>query len=147
MPNLTTKSNNPINAPRNTDVSTTAIVCLVKDFLSGQIIFLNSAFKLLNKLFFFFALSSMSFSLSLRSCQLLRLLMQRVCFTESAILLCFHSFRMRLLILCHVVIPLLAFRTRQCNPYTHNFHLRYYFFVIRAKKKEPFASIRSSTIP
>ena len=40
-------------------MSTTATVSLVKDFLSGQIIFLNSAFRFLNTLFFFFALSSM----------------------------------------------------------------------------------------
>ena len=73
--------------------------------------------------------------------------MQRVCLAELAILLGFHSLRMCLLILCHVVIPLLAFRTCQCYSYTHNFHLRYRFFVIRAKKKEPFASIRSPILP
>ena len=135
MPNLITKSNNAIIAPRNTVVSTTAMVCLVKDFLSGQIIFLNSAFKLLNKLFFFFALSSMSFSLSCRRSLLFGFLMQCVCLAESAILLCLHSLRMCFLILRHVVIPLLTFRTCQCNPYTHNFHLRYYFCNSGQKKR------------
>ena len=60
-------------------MSTTATVSLVKDFLSGQIIFLNSAFRFLNTLFFCLCcFLPCSISLSCRSHQLLGLLMQRV---------------------------------------------------------------------
>ena len=46
---------------------------------------------------------------------------------ESAILLGFHSVRMGLLILRHVVITLFAFRTCQCNSCAHDFHLHFQF--------------------
>ena len=42
---------------------------------------------------------------------------------ESAVLLRLHPVRMGLLILRHVVITLFAFRTCQCNPCAHDFHL------------------------
>ena len=50
-----------------------------------------------------------------------------MCPSESAILLCFHSVRMGLLILRHVVITLFAFCTCQCNSCAHDFHLHLKF--------------------
>ena len=46
-----------------------------------------------------------------------------MCSTESTILFRFHSVRMSLLVLCHVVITLFAFCACQCNFRAHNFHL------------------------
>lgn len=68
-----------------------------------------------------------------------------MCLTESAILFCFHSIRMSFLILSHVVIALLTFRTCQCNSCAHDFHLHlisrfcYWVFVclILSIKKRP----------
>lgn len=57
--------------------------------------------------------------------------MQGMCLAKSAVLLGFHAVRMGLLILRHVVIPLLAFCTCQCNSRTHNFHLHSNFVKLR----------------
>ena len=56
-----------------------------------------------------------------------------MCLTEFAIFLCFHSVRMILLFLCHVVIALLAFCTCQCNLNSHDLPPPLLFF--RHKKK------------
>ena len=50
-----------------TETLTTAIVCFVSDFWSGQIIFLNSAFMPLNQLVFWVFVVSPIFSLPFRS--------------------------------------------------------------------------------
>ena len=50
--------------------------------------------------------------------------MQGMCPAEPAILLCFHTIRMRLLILRHIVIATLALRAGKCDLGTHDFHLR-----------------------
>ena len=39
------------------------------------------------------------------------------------------EFRMSLLILCHVVVTVLAFRTFQSNSCAHNFHLAFNIFT------------------
>ena len=49
--------------------------------------------------------------------------------TESTILLGLHSVRMSLFVFGHVVIALFAFRTRQCDFCTHNFHLHVIFLI------------------
>ncbi len=98
------------------------MVCFATDSLSGQITFLNSAFRPLNQLFFG-AASLFAFS-PIFSPQLFCFLMHGVCLAESAVFLCFHSVRMSFLILCHVVITLFTFRTCQYNFCAHNFHLR-----------------------
>ena len=55
--------------------------------------------------------------------------MQSVCSAESAVLLGLHAVRMSFLILCHVVVTVLAFRTLQCNSRAHNFHLAFFIFT------------------
>ena len=65
-----------------------------------------------------------------------------MCLTESTILFCFHSVRMSLLILGHVVVTLLAFCTCQCDFCAHDFHLHlnFRFFgpsLILSIKKRP----------
>ena len=55
--------------------------------------------------------------------------MQRMGLAESAILLGFHTIRMSLLILSHVVVTVLAFRTLQSNSCAHNFHLAFNIFT------------------
>lgn len=51
--------------PKATDVATTAMVCFVRDFLSGQMIFLYSALRPLNQLFLgAFSAASLIFPLS-----------------------------------------------------------------------------------
>lgn len=55
--------------------------------------------------------------------------MIRVFLAESAILLGFHTIRMSLLILRHVVVTVLAFRTLQSNSCAHNFHLAFNIFT------------------
>ena len=55
--------------------------------------------------------------------------MQSVCSAESAVLLGLHAVRMSFLILRHVVVTVLAFRTLQCNSCAHNFHLAFYLFT------------------
>ena len=56
--------------------------------------------------------------------------MHRMSLAESAVLLGFHSVRMSLLILGHVVIALLAFCACQCDLCAHDFHLHLINFVL-----------------
>ena len=51
--------------------------------------------------------------------------MQGVLLAESAVLLGLHPVRMILLFFRRVVVTLLALCARQCNFYSHNFHLRF----------------------
>ena len=127
-------------SPNATEVATTAIVCLVSDFLSGQMIFLNSAFKPLNQLFLgaFSALTVVSpivhFPFDLL---LLRFFVHGVLFAESTVFLGFHSVRVILLFFCHVVISLFAIHTCQCDLYAHDFHLRLITFFAGGLRKPP----------
>ena len=140
--------------PRMTETATTAVVCLASVFLSGQMIFLNSAWSPLNQLFFWVLVFSLILSTSFR--RLLCFLVHRVWFAESAVLLGLHAFRMSFLILCHVVVTVFALRTLQRNSCAHNFHLAFFLFTtcywwLRSHrflgiKKRP-TSIRRSSIP
>ena len=60
---LITISSKPISSPTQTEIEITATVCLPVVFLSGQMIFLNSAFRPFQALDFFFASSIKSHSL------------------------------------------------------------------------------------
>ena len=64
---------------------------------------------------------------SFTSNRLLSFLVQSMCLTESTILFGFHSVRMSLLILGHVIVTLLAFCTCQCDLCAHDFHLHLNF--------------------
>lgn len=53
-------------------------------------------------------------------------------FAESAVLLGFHSVRMRFLILGCVIVALFAFCTCQCDSCAHDFHLHLIFLLLAA---------------
>ena len=58
--------------------------------------------------------------------------MQCVLSAESAILACLHPVRMILFLFCHVVVPLFALGTCQCDLYAHDFHLRLFLIDLAA---------------
>lgn len=112
-PYLMITSNTAIIRPKITETATTAAVCLVSDFLSGQIILSNSAFKPANQLALgaFCELLSPISSHFLCFVRLFRFFVQCVGPAESAVLLRLHSVRMGFFVFCHVVIPLFTFGT------------------------------------
>ncbi len=59
---------------------------------------------------------------------------------ESAIVIGFQWFRVSLLIVRRVVVPLFAFRTCQCNSCAHDFHLHFHRCLM---KSFPFSKILS----
>jgi len=114
--------------PNTSEMQITATDCLKIFVLSGHEIFLNSAFTPFQKLGFGAFSVFLEFSIQSsfhRHCsvpklqQLFGLLVQCVGSAESAVLLGFHSVRMRFFIFCGVVVTLLAFGTCQSNSCTH----------------------------
>lgn len=125
--------------PKTIDIATTATDCLKVDCLSGQEIFLNSAFSPSKNLGFAvfsaespiitsflhncsmtqielplclcYCTNKLTLCLRLRSDRLLGLLVHGMGPAESAVLLGLHTVGMCLLILCGIVVTLFAFCT------------------------------------
>ena len=122
------KSRMAIISPKAIDTASTAIVCFVT--VSWPDDFLELSLQTLEEILLLSSLVvhciSHNFT-SFTSNRLLSFLVQSMCLTESTILFGFHSVRMSLLILGHVIVTLLAFCTCQCDLCAHDFHLHLNF--------------------